>query len=124
MSTQPSRAAQAATHFSYEPGYTGEFNISPPARSVPHSTTKAPFKVLIVWPSLPGHTTEAVAAGPVDVAVAPEPVVEAAPDEAAPDEAAPDEAAEETTEGPEAIDERDDPPSLAPQIPLFVFGVP
>jgi hypothetical protein len=82
---------------------------------MPHSTTNIPFWVLIVWPSLPGHTTEDVAAGPVDVAVAPEPVVEAVPEEAAPEEAA---------EELEATDDAAEPPSLAPQIPLFVFGVP
>ena len=90
-------------------------DMSPPARSMPHSTTNAPFELLIVWPSLPGHTTEDVAAGPVDVVVAPEPVVEAAPDETAPVEAA---------EEPEATDDAAEPPSLAPQIPLFVLGVP
>ena len=98
--------------------------MSPSARSMPHSTTNGPFEVLIVWPSLPGHTTEAVAAGPEDVAVAPEPVVEAAPDEAAPVEAWPEEAAEEVAEEPEATDGGDEPPSLAPQMPLFVLGVP
>jgi hypothetical protein len=88
--------------------------MSPPARSMPHSTTNIPFWVLIVWPSLPGHTTEDVAAMPVDVAVAPEPVVEAAPEEAA----------EEAAEEPEATDDAAGPPILAPQIPLFVLGVP
>jgi hypothetical protein len=59
--------------------------MSPPARSMPHSTTNVPAWVLIVWPLLPGQTTEDVAAGPVEVAVAPAPVVEAAPEVAAPE---------------------------------------
>lgn len=43
--------------------------MSPPARSMSHSTTKVPACVLIVWPSLPGHTTDDVATGAVEVAV-------------------------------------------------------
>lgn len=70
--------------------------------------------MLIVWPSLPGHTTDDVATGPVDVAIAAELVFEAALETAA------EEAAEEL----ETTDDGAEPPSLAPQIPLFVLGVP
>lgn len=62
-STQPLREAHAAMQPSYDPGYTGEPDMSPPAWSMPHSTTKVPALVFIICPLLPGHTTDDVATG-------------------------------------------------------------
>lgn len=102
--------------------------MSLPARSIPHSTTNVPALVLIVWPLLPGHTTDDVATGPVEVAVAPAPGVEDADDARVevPAEDAPaevDAAPEAVEDVPEAVELAVET-SLAPQTPLLVLGAP
>lgn len=92
--------------------------MSLPERSTPHSTMKVPALVSMVWPSLPGHATEEVATGPVEVVVAPALAVEDAV------VAEPDDAATEEDAAAVEVEAPDPELRLPPQTPLLVLGAP
>jgi hypothetical protein len=85
---------------------------------MPHSIRNVPALVMIVWPLLPGHLTEDVATGPVEVAVAAILLEEDAI--AAREEVAAREAALKD----EALDETATAADLAPHTPVLKLGVP